>query len=274
MLRTRARSATNRAMIVAGIQFDIAWEDPKENMRRVTPLVARAAERGAEIVALPEMFATGFTMRAAEMAAHANAISEFLAETARRYGVWLVGGYAEAGDSLPANACSVMGPDGREALHYRKIHPFTLAKEPEYYEAGAELHTVEIHSVRVTPLICYDLRFPELFRLAAGATDLFVVIANWPARRAHAWRTLLSARAIDDQAWVLGVNRVGEAEGYPHSGDTSLIDPWGKVVATLADEPGVVAGDIDAEVVREARQRFRFLEDRRPDLYRRLEDGD
>ncbi|MEJ2581008.1 MAG: nitrilase-related carbon-nitrogen hydrolase, partial [Acidobacteriota bacterium] len=234
----------------------------------MTSLVARAAESGAEIVALPEMFATGFTMRAEEMAAYADAIRKFLAETARRHGIWLIAGYAEAGDSLPANACSVMAPDGREALHYRKIHPFTLAKEPEYYEAGAELHTVEIHGVRVTPLICYDLRFPELFRLAAEATDLFVVIANWPAKRAYAWRTLLAARAIDDQCWVLGVNRVGEAVGYPHSGDTSLIDPWGKVVATLAEEPGVVAGEVDAEVVREARRRFHFVDDRRPDLYR------
>jgi predicted amidohydrolase len=124
----------------------------------------------------------------------------------------------------------------------------------------------------VTPLICYDLRFPELFRVAALDTDLFVVIANWPSRRAHAWRTLLAARAIDGQAWLLGVNRVGEAEGHPHRGDTSLLDPWGEVVATLAEEPGVVIGEVDATVAREARRRFRFLDDRRPDLYRRLED--
>jgi predicted amidohydrolase len=106
----------------------------------------------------------------------------------------------------------------------------------------------------------------------ARDTDLFVVIANWPSRRAHAWRTLLAARAIDDQAWVLGVNRVGQAEGHPHRGDTSLLDPWGEVVATLANEPGAVVGEVDAAVIATVRQRFRFLDDRRPELYRRLED--
>jgi predicted amidohydrolase len=261
-------------MIVAGIQFDIAWEDPAENFRRVAPLARQAASEGAELLALPEMFATGFTMRSEEMAVHAEAIRDFMAETASRHGVWLIGGYAEPGDRRPANACSAIAPDGREALHYRKIHPFSLASEPDHYEAGVLVQTVEISGLKVTPLICYDLRFPELFRISAKATDLFIVIANWPARRGHAWRTLLAARAIDDQAWLLGVNRVGEVDGYTHSGDTSLVDPWGKVVATLAEEPGVVTGEIDASVVREARMRFRFLEDRRPDVYRRLEDED
>lgn len=261
-------------MNVAGIQYEIAWENPKENFRRVAPLVQLAAAQGAELLALPEMFATGFTMRSEEMAAHATAIHEFMAETATRHRVWLIGGYAEPGEHRPANACSIIAPDGREVLHYRKIHPFSAAKEPDHYEAGEGLHTVEIDGVRVTPLICYDLRFPELFRVAAMATDLFVVIANWPAHRGHAWRTLLVARAIDDQAWVLGVNRVGEVDGYPHSGDSSLVDPWGKVIARLSDEPGIVAGEVTAGVVREARSRFRFLDDRRPDLYRRLEDED
>jgi len=261
-------------VIVAGLQFDIAWENPEENFRRVAPLAQRAAAEGAEIIALPEMFATGFSMRAGPMAAHADAIRDFIVDLARNHGVWVIAGYAEPGKVQPANSCSVIAPDGREVLHYRKIHPFSLAGEPDHFEAGEGLHTVEIGGVRVTPLICYDLRFPELFRVAAMSTDLFVVIANWPKRRAHAWRTLLVARAIDDQAWVLGVNRVGEVDSYDHCGDTSLLDPWGTVVATLANEVGIVAGEIDPTVVRSAREKFRFLADRRPDLYRRLEDED
>lgn len=261
-------------MIVAGLQFDIAWEDPEENFRRVAPLAQEATAKGAEIIALPEMFATGFSMQAEEMAVHADSIREFIADLARRRSVSVIAGYAESGEDRPANSCSVMAPDGREVLHYRKIHPFSLAGEPDHFEAGERIHTVEVGGVRVTPLICYDLRFPELFRVAATATDLFVVIANWPERRAHAWRTLLAARAIDDQAWLLGVNRIGEVDGFDHCGDTSLLDPWGKVVATLADKPGVVTGEIDPTVVRQARKRFRFLADRRPELYRRLEDED
>ena len=261
-------------MTVAGLQFDIAWENPEENFRRAAPLAQEAAAQGAEIIALPEMFATGFSMRAKEMAVHANAIRDYIADLAVRHSLWVIAGYAETGEDRPANSCSVIAPDGREVLHYRKIHPFSLAGEPDHFEAGDNVHTAEIKGVRVTPLICYDLRFPELFRVSATATDLFVVIANWPERRAHAWRTLLAARAIDDQAWLLGVNRVGEVDGHNFSGDTSLLDPWGKVVATLANEAGIVAGEVDPTVVRSARERFLFLADRRPDLYRRLEDED
>ena len=259
-------------MIVAGIQFDIAWEDPDENFCRVRPLLQQAADQGARLVALPEMFATGFSMRAEDMAAHAQATRDFLAQSASTLGIWLVGGFAEPGEARPVNACSVFSPAGEEVLHNLKIHPFTLAGEDEHFDAGSAVESVEIEGLRVTPLICYDLRFPELFRARAEATDLFVIIANWPIRRAHAWRTLLAARAIDNQAWVLGVNRIGEAEGHPHRGDTTLLDPWGAVVATLADEPGVVLGEVDVGVVRKARERFPFLEDRRPEIYRQLEE--
>jgi len=259
-------------MIVAGVQFDIAWEDPTENFARAAPLIQRAVEDGARIIALPEMFATGFSMRSDAMAAHAPTIRTFLAGMASAYEVWVVAGYAEPGAARPANACGIFSPDGDEVLHYRKIHPFSLANEADHYEAGDTLATFEIEGIRVTPLICYDLRFPELFRAAADATDLFVVVANWPQRRAHAWRTLLAARAIDNQAWVLGVNRIGEAEGYPHRGDTTLLDPWGAESATLANEAGVVLNEVDAEVVRRTRDHFSFLRDRRRGLYRRLED--
>jgi len=261
-------------VIVAGLQLDIAWEDPGANFVRAASLASRAADVGARLLVLPEMFATGFSMRAEEMAEHAPAIQDFLSRTAVHHDVWILGGYAEPGVTKPANACSLFSPDGGERLHFRKIHPFTPAHEPEHYEAGATLETAEVDGLRVTPLICYDLRFPEPFRAAAAATDLFVVPANWPVRRAHAWRTLLAARAIDCQCWVLGVNRVGVAEGYLHRGDTSLLDPWGEVVATLADEPGVVVGEVDAEVVHTAREHFSFLADRRPDVYRRLEEED
>lgn len=257
---------------VAGIQFDMAWEDPAANLPRAASRVADAAAAGARLVVLPEMFATGFSMAAAAMAEHAEGIRSALAGLARRHRVWLLAGYAEPGAGRPHNACSLLTPDGDEALHYRKIHPFTLAGEHEHYEAGAAMVTVDVEGVRVTPTICYDLRFPEIYRAAATGTDLYVVIASWPDRRSFAWRTLLAARAIDCVAWVLGVNRVGtDPYGVPHRGDTSLVDPMGQAVETLAWEEGVVAGEVDAVRARELRQRLPFLDDRRLDLYRRLE---
>jgi len=257
-------------MIVAGLQLDLAWEDPEENFGRVRPLAERAARAGARLLVLPEMFATGFTMRAEAVAPLAGRTREFLASLACDLGAWVLGGYAEPGRERPRNGCSLFDPEGRERLHYQKIHPFSLAGEHEHYEGGSAVATCEVEGVRVTPFICYDLRFPEIFRAMADATDLYPVIANWPSLRGHAWRTLLLARAIDCQAWVLGVNRVGEAQGRHHSGDSALIDPMGAVVASVAERPGVLLGEVDPAEVARLRERFGFLADRRPEVYRRL----
>jgi predicted amidohydrolase len=259
-------------MRVAGIQLEIAWEDPSENLKRVEPAIAAAAADEARLVVLPEMFASGFTMAAGEMAARADDIRDALAASARRHGIWLLGGYAEPGDVRPYNACSLMSPAGVEVIHYRKIHPFSLAREHEHYAAGTEISTAEVEGVRVTPTICYDLRFTEIYRATATETDLFAVLANWPDRRSHSWRTLLAARAIDCQAWVIGVNRVGQdGNGVTHRGDSAIVDPMGEVVESLAWTEGVVAADVDPGRVRELRDRFSFLADRRPEVYGALE---
>jgi predicted amidohydrolase len=258
-------------MIVAGLQMDIAWEDPEENFARAAELAREAAAGGARMVALPEMFATGFSVRSPAVADHADAIRRFLSDLAREYGVWVLGGYAEHTDARPVNSCSLLTPTGDEVLHYRKVHPFTLAGEGKVFDGGDSIHTAEVEGVRITPLICYDLRFPELFRAAAVQTDLFIVVANWPVRRSYAWRTLLAARAIDCLSWVLGVNRVGDdGEGFHFQGDSALVDPMGEVASSLSDIPGVAAGEVDAARVRELREKLGFLDDRRPDLYARL----
>jgi len=254
---------------VAGLQLDIAWEDPEENLRRAETLAARAAAAGARLAVLPEMFNTGFSMAAERVAPHAEAARVGLAAIARRNGLWLVGGYAEPGDEggRPRNACSLMAPDGREALRYHKIHPFGFAGEHLHYQGGDALPTADVEGLRVTVLICYDLRFPEPFRAAATRTDLYVVIANWPAARRDAWRVLLRARAIENQAYVLGVNRVGEGDGLAYAGDSALVGPLGEVVAEAGAAAEVLVGEVDAAAVAEARARFTFLADRRPGVY-------
>ncbi|MCB9833979.1 MAG: carbon-nitrogen family hydrolase [Planctomycetes bacterium] len=257
-------------MKVIGLQFDVAWEDPETNFARVRDLARRAAEQQPDLLVLPEMFNSGFTMRAAEMAAHAEASRDFLRGLAGELGCAVMGGLAEAGDRLPANAAWTFAPDGRVLSHFRKIHPFSLAGEQDHYEAGGALAPFEWAGVRVCPFICYDLRFPEPFRIAAPETDLFVVIAHWPERRSLAWKTLLRARAIENQAFVLGVNRVGVVDGQIHSGDSALIDPMGEIVTVLSHEPGLVTGTVAAATVSSCRERFSFLSDRRPSLYLRL----
>jgi predicted amidohydrolase len=257
-------------VIVAGLQMDVAWEDPPANFERAARLAERAVGAGAELLVLPEMFATGFSMAADRTSAWAGETRAALAALASRHGVWVLGGYADPGETRPRNACSLFRPDGGEALCYHKLHPFTLAGEDLHYDAGEQVFTVPVAGLAVTPLICYDLRFPEPFRAAAEATDLFVVIASWPAPRREAWRTLLAARAIENQAFVLGVNRVGEGDGLSYRGDSMLVDPFGRVLASAAEQEAVLVGEVDAAAVSEARERFSFRADPRPAVYDRL----
>jgi predicted amidohydrolase len=260
---------------VAGVQLDIAWENPEANFRSAERWAEGAAAGGAQMVVLPEMFATGFSMAAERVAPHGPAIRAFLGDLARRLQIWVVGGYAEPGETSshrPRNACSILDPQGEEILRYHKLHPFSLAREHEHYDGGDALPTVTVEGVRITPLICYDLRFPEPFRIAADGTDLFVVIANWPDPRVAAWSALLTARAIENQAYVLGVNRCGDAEGLPHRGHSALLDPLGRTLVERVEQPGLVTGEVSAPAVAAIRERFGFLADRRPDVYRRLTD--
>lgn len=255
---------------IAGVQMDLVWEDPQANFTRAAARIADAAAGGARLVVLPEMFATGFSMRAQPMAAHADATIHFLSAAAKRHGLDLVGGFADPCPALPRNAAAHFGPDGAEKARYHKIHPFSLAREQEHFAGGDRLFVTAVDGLRVCTVICYDLRFPEIFRAVADRTDLFVVIANWPEARREAWSTLLRARAIENQCFVLGVNRVGVGNGLAYVGDSALIGPTGDVRSAAAGCEALVGGEITADEVSDVRRRFGFLADRRPDVYARL----
>ncbi len=257
-------------MNVAGLQMDIDWENPRSNFPRVRRQADLAARAGAEFLVLPEMFATGFSMNGEAVASHASRIQEFLENVARDLKIWVLAGYAVPGASRPQNACVVFNPAGEVALKYHKIHPFSHAGEDESYSAGEELLTIDADGVRVTPLICYDLRFPELFRHACDRTDLFCVIANWPEKRRDHWSALLLARAIECQSYVMGVNRVGEGNGLTYTGDSVLVDPQGSVQASAACSETLFYGKVDAAVVASTRDHFPFLRDRKPEIYANL----
>ncbi|MGW8265346.1 MAG: nitrilase-related carbon-nitrogen hydrolase [Longimicrobiales bacterium] len=260
-------------MKVAGIQMDIAWEKPTENFPRARSMAGNAVDRGARLVVLPEMFATGFSMNAETVAGFAEDTRAFLSELARELSAFVLGGYGEPAGPRPANACSIFDPSGTEILHYRKIHPFSMAGEDVHYLAGDRIETAEVEGVRVTPLICYDLRFPEPFRVAATRTDLFCVVANWPEPRRRHWSLLLKARAVENQAFVLGVNRVGSGEDLAYTGDSALLDPMGDdVAAAVPGTEEVLLGEVDSGEVVRIRRKFGFLDDRQPALYTVLED--
>lgn len=256
-------------MKVALLQLDLAWEDVAANHARAGRLLGQAASLGARLAVLPEMFATGFSMDGRRIAqAEGGPTETFLREQAAARGLHILAGVAESAEPLPANRALLVSPDGI-VRRYTKIHPFSFAGEEKVMAAGAGVATWDVEGLRVTPLVCYDLRFPEPFRLAAEETDLFAVIANWPERRRHHWSLLLRARAVENLAFVAGVNRVGEGDGLRYLGDSALVGPWGETVVSAAEQETLLVADVDAAAVAGARRRFPVLADRRPESYLR-----
>jgi predicted amidohydrolase len=251
-------------MRVAAIQHDITWEDPESTREHVRPLIARAAADGARLIALPEMFATGFSMRPERVAEDEGGPSErFLREQAAEHGAYLVASIAQRGaDGRYRNTAVLAHPDG-DVTRYSKIHPFSFAGEHERYAAGDRHVTVELDGLRVSLFICYDLRFADEFWALAEQTDLYLIPANWPQPRHEHWRLLLRARAVENQAYVLGVNRVGFAKDLLHIGGSAIVDPLGETLAEGSAEEQTLLADVDAALVADVRARFPFLADRR-----------
>lgn len=260
-------------MKIAAIQHDIVWCDRRANFERLAPRVAAAADDGARLVLLSETFSTGFAIESADFAEPEDGPSaEFLRSTAARHGIWLAGSCPEipsvgpTGSSLddrrPANTLVLADPSG-DVHRYRKIHPFTYGGEDRHVRPGTDLVTVHVDDLRVSLFVCYDLRFSDEFWQLALDTDVYLVPANWPASRRDHWMTLLRARAIENQAYVIGCNRVGEGGGLVYSGDSLVIDPFGEILAEGHHEECTLYADVTAERVAEVRDRFRFLPDRR-----------
>ncbi|GAA4903086.1 putative amidohydrolase [Stackebrandtia albiflava] len=254
-------------MKIAAVQHDILWERPEENRRRLEPVIAEAAASGARVVVLAEMYSTGFAIATADRIAEppGGDSERFLVDLARRLDVWLIASVPQRapGAALPTNTGLVVAPDG--GVHrYEKLHPFSHAGEDRHYSPGAETLTVDVDGLSVSLFICYDLRFADWFWRLADHTDCYVVIANWPRARRNHWNTLLAARAIENQAYVVGVNRVGaEPSGLDYAGDSQIVDPAGRVLVKAAETETVLTEEVDPATVARYRDDFPALRDRR-----------
>lgn len=249
---------------VAGLQHDIVWEDPNSNFQTLIPQIKKAVAAGSQLVVLTEMFSTGFTMDSAKWAEALDGASyEFLLSQAAQHQIWITGSVPTRWeDGIAYNTLILVAPSG-DTYRYKKIHPFSFSAEPENYGAGTEFLQVDIEGIRTTFFICYDLRFADEFWQTAQSTDLFVIPANWPAGRRRHWEILLQARAIENQAYVLGVNRVGDGDGLSYVGDSALINPWGETIMSGASDETLLIADVDVEVVEQTRTRFPVFQDRR-----------
>ena len=251
-------------MTVLGVQLDIAWESPSPNCARVLELLDAAPPERNSLVVLPELFATGFSMNVEIVARAQREAEECCAALAARFGIYLIAGIgAAARKNRAMNFAVAFAPDGKVVARYAKTHPFSYGKETEFYDAGEELVAWSLNDIKVAPLVCYDLRFPEAFRAHQEMPELFCVIANWPASRAHHWRSLLVARAIENQAFVVGVNRCGDDPNVSYSGDSLIVGPRGEILCDAGNEETVFGATLDMEDLHLYRDEFPALKDRK-----------
>jgi len=248
------------------VQLDIRWEDKGANFRRVEDLLDGAGVSSGDLVLLPELFDTGFSMNTEATADKDGRTVAFLVELATDLGAFVQGGRTvhACHCAKASNVMSVVSPEGKLLDEYAKIHPFSLGKEQEHFEAGTRVTTWDWNGVRVCPAICYDLRFPELFRrgLSMGA-ELFALGACWLETRHAHWKPLLVARAIENQAFVLGVNRTGRDPTANYLGGSVAIGPRGEVLGELDSREAVLSVEIDPGEVRRWREKFPAWKDGR-----------
>lgn len=249
---------------VSLVQTALAWEDPAANLAMLEERIAALPD--TDVVVLPEMFSTGFSMQPHLLAERMDGRAvQWMERVARQYRVILCGSCIIEEDGVFFNRLIWMLPTG-DLGHYDKRHRFAFAGEHHHYAPGSKRLIASVGGWRLLLLTCYDLRFPvwsrQQVRKGVAEYDAIVYVANWPARRSHAWKSLLVARAIENQCYVIGVNRIGpDGKGIDHSGDSMLVDPLGEVLWHAADTAQSHTGALSAAHLLSVREKFPFLSD-------------
>ncbi|MDR3609900.1 MAG: carbon-nitrogen family hydrolase [Ignavibacteriaceae bacterium] len=248
------------------VQYNPVWEDKKANKNSLIKLISEHyAEYPAEnsVIILPELTLSGFTMKSKDFAEVLMGDSfKFFTGIAQNYKTHIIAGLIEKAEDQFYNTLIHINPSGELVNSYRKIHPFSYSNEHMYYSRGNKPVITEINGWKVGLSVCYDLRFPELYRYyGKERAELIIIIANWPDSRIAQWRTLLSARAIENQCYVAAVNRVGDYLNLHYNGYSSIFDPLGNELAALPDKEKIISADITKDNVEQVRAKFPFLDD-------------
>jgi len=249
------------------IQLNTVWGERRRNYERADSFAKRAAAEGCDIMVLPEMFNTGFSMDLTTISDEGiGQTTSVLSEIARKHDINLIAGFPikAPGENKGRNMAVAYDRKGMLKATYTKMHPFCLADEEKYYIAGDNVTTFDIDSVPSSIFICYDLRFPEVFRKVAKRVQAIFVIANWPSERVEHWNALLTARAIENQCFMIGVNRTGiDGNGIRYCGSSCVIDPSGSSLCSGSETNEYLVCDFDPARVKEVRSQFPFLTDMR-----------
>jgi predicted amidohydrolase len=249
--------STSRSLVVALGEYDTRWHDPEASLSSARQIAHRARSAGADLLVLPEMCATGFTMEADEFAEPVDGASvQAFCRLAAEEKLWIIAGLSMRKDGQFVNSALAFSPDGSIAASYDKQRLFGFASETSVYSAGDKACIVSFGGMSLALFVCFDLRFPELFREVAPDVDGVVVIAKWPAARQQHWEILTRARAIENQCYLIGVNRIGEGGGLSYEGGSVVLDPWGERIDAPAGNSGVSMAQVSHRAVVEVRNKF------------------
>jgi predicted amidohydrolase len=249
--------ASGDKITVALGEYDTGWHDPTQSLEKVLLTAEQARTAGADLLVLPEMCTTGFTMDADNLAEPPDGPSvRVLASMARDHKLWLVAGVSISREGRYLNSALAFAPDGSHVATYDKQRLFGYAKETEIYSPGAGPCVIQLGGLNVALFVCFDLRFPELFREVGPDVDAFILIANWPSARQKHWEILTQARAIENQCYMIAVNRIGAGGGLNYAGGSVIFDPWGERIDKPAPKSSLRIGEVSSETVAKVRKDF------------------
>jgi omega-amidase len=252
-------------------QMSIEFEDKIKNIHKCIDYIKEAKAKDVDFIIFPEMSLTGFSMNVELIGEGNNETVKWVKTKAVEYGIYIGIGHVVNTENKALNKFTIINPHGEECCSYTKIHPFSYSFENKFYEGGTEVLCTQIKDFNVSPFICYDLRFPEIFQIASKEAHLITVAANWPKARRDNWITLLKARAMENQCYVAGVNTVGLMDGLEYSGDSIIIDPIGRIIAETSEGEDLVTADIELSEVIRYRTSFPVKLDRKEALYKELQ---
>jgi len=249
--------STSGTLVVALGEYDTRWHDPEGSLSSARQIARRARSAGADLLVLPEMCTTGFTMQVEELAEPVDGASvQALCRLAAEEQLWIIAGLSVTRHGEFFNSALAFSPDGSIAASYDKQRLFGFASETSVYSAGNKACIVSVGGVSLALFVCFDLRFPELFREVAPDVDGVVVIANWPSARQQHWEILTRARAIENQCYLIGVNRIGEGGGLSYQGGSVIFDPWGERIDAPAGNSGMRTAQLSHRAVIDVRDKF------------------
>ena len=259
-------------MLIHGVQMAAVWENPEKTLDLAEPWIRDASQAGGELVCFAEQFATGWDPASHNHVQEKNGpIVSGLKALAVEYGIAILGSFRERHDPLPRNTCIVVDSEGQELASYSKCHLFSPGGEDAYYTPGESPAVFDLHATRFGIAVCYDLRFGSLFHYYASmGVDMMLVPAAWPASRMDHWELFIRTRALEAQAYVIGINTTGKTPVDTYCGGSMAAGPAGEIVSGLEEEEGLMKVECDRASLEDARRSLPVSRDRRPDFYRRL----